>query len=126
VPATLVRSGDVLLGLDFSETVDEQTVALSRDGGETWEPLAVPVNLGGGSGTYDAPVSLGQAVFVGQTFYGLTSSKTIFWVGRPGSAEESNWLAVVVAGLAGLVGLAALGFLLWRWRPSQVRKLAVR
>jgi hypothetical protein len=119
IPATLTRAGDVLLGLDFSPVVDDQTVAVSSDGGQTWAPLAVPEYLGsGGEGTYDAPVPLGQAVFVGQTFFDTNTTTTVFWVGRPGSATLSNWTATVAAGLAVLVGLTALGYLLWRWRPG--------
>lgn len=129
-PATLVQSGGVLLGLEFSESADVTTVSVSRDGGATWDPLTDPVFVGSGDelGSYDAPVQLGDGVFVAETFQSVDVTDTVFWVGRPLSSEErggaASWILRSVAVAGGLIVLASLGYGLRRWWPN--RKTAKR
>jgi hypothetical protein len=120
-PSTLVRSGGILLGLTSTNEIDATAVAVSDDSGATWVSLVDPVDLGvGDAGTFDAPIALGDSVFVAEAFAGVNGSQVVFWVGRAEPAGAAPWLpgALTVAVAAAAIG--ALGFLLWRWRPSRI------
>jgi hypothetical protein len=125
VPVSLVRVGGVLLGLATDPAVDATTVAVSNDGGASWDPLVDPVDPGvsGEPGAYDAPLPLGDAVFIGETYFGVDGSRTIFWVGHAGPGGGAGWLPQVLAVAAGAAAAACLAYLLWRWRPSRIRGL---